>query len=112
MADLDRLLELIKQMKLAYFELIDAFPRPFFDRLAEIGSPFIRSVCFNGANLSNEPGALDFLLRMTELQDATVQNCSLSLTESLDLLIAATERINSLKIFSFDLGHHFCFTLI
>lgn len=113
-ADQVRLLEFIEKMNSCCLHLIDAaaFSRPFFDRLAEIGSS-IRSVTFNAANLITEPGALEFLFRMTELSKVVVQNCPLNLTESLDLAIAAFERIKkSIYFLAFDWGYHFHFTLI
>ena len=112
-ADQDRLLELIEKLKPSCLELMEAvvFPRQFFERLAEIVSPYIKNFTFNAVNL-NEPGAFDFLLKMTKLWEVVVWNCPLTFTESLDLLIAALEKMEALKYFGFQWGRSTSFCVL
>ena len=108
-ADEDRLLKFLKRMEPCYLELENnIFPLPFFDRLAKIK---LEGLHFNASHLGSDPGALDFLLRMSGLESVNVQYCSLALVECLDLLITAFERIESLDYFNFDWSLcSFCFS--
>ena len=106
-ADEDRLFEFLKRMRSCYLELDHIFPRPFFERLAEIK---LDELFFNASDLGSEPGALDFLLRMNGLESVTVQHCPLALTDCLDFMITAFERIRSLDCFDFDWMLSFSFT--
>ena len=106
-ADEDRLLEFLKRMRPSLLEFQDVYPRPFFDRLAEIQ---VNELHFRASDLGSEPGALDFLLRMSGLKSVTVRNCSLALTECLDFMITAFKRIRSLDYFQFDWRPSFSFS--
>ena len=107
-ADEDRLFKFLKRMEPCYLEInYIVFPRPFFDRLAKIN---LNGLDFSASKLGNEPDALDFLLRMNGLRSVTVRNCSLALTECLDFMVTAFERIESLDYFDFDWRPSFSFS--
>ena len=102
-ANQPRLLEFIERVKPTNLDLTSAaFPRSFFERLSKIGAPFILGLYLDAANLGAEPDALNFLLRITGLLEATVSNCPLTPTESLDLVIAAVEGTKSLLFLHLD----------
>ena len=95
-------LKLIEKSKASILSITAAFPRSFYERLAEIGSSSIQSLTLNAASFNAEPGVLDFLLRMNGLYEAVVENCPpLPLTEILDLLISAFEKLKNLIFLNF-----------
>ena len=98
-----RLFEFIQKVKPAClkFHREAVFPHPFYDRITEICSSYIRGICFDAGSLESEPAGLDFLLKMTELEFITVLNSQLPVIQSLEFMIAAFEKIESLNTFDF-----------
>ena len=103
-ANKPQLFQFIERVKPMDLKIRCVFPRSFFERLAKVGAPFILSLNFDAANLRFGPSALNFLLSMTRLNSATIFNCPLTLTESLDLIIAVVEKRKSPFTFTITWG--------
>lgn len=101
--DQDRLLEFIRKVRPNRLRLRHAkhFPCTFFDRLAEIASPFIEELEFDSQAFDYEPGAFDFLFKMSGLNRILIENRK---TVDLDLLLVAYEKFEDLCCISFHLG--------
>ena len=101
--DQERLLEFIQKARPRELSLCNeaSFSRPFFDRLAEICSSYIKEIFFDATNLGSELGALDFLLEMTELERITIIDSQLDVIPRLDFIIAIFEKIENLDSFEF-----------
>ena len=102
--DQARLLEFIQKARPRELSLCygTSFSWPFFDSLTEICSSYIKEIYFYATGLGSEPGALDFLFKMTELEEITIKDSQLDIIPSLELVIAAYEKIKSLECFEFD----------
>lgn len=101
--DPDRLYEFLQKVQPApVFENTAAFPRPLFDRLIEICSPFLQVFHLEAGHFSREPGALDFLWKMPKLKWLDITNGdAFTMVEVLDLAITAHEKIKTLREFWF-----------
>lgn len=103
-ADQTKLLEFIRKAKPIRLAIWSGaiFSRPFFDRITEICSPFIKMIYFHAGDLGSEPDALNFLLEMTKLEEINVYSCRFSVIRCLDFAMTAFEKIESLERFDFN----------
>lgn len=101
--DQERLLEFIRMARSYYmiFDSLAVFPRPFFDRLAEVCTSSLKMIDINAAKLSGKPDALDFLLKMAELKMISISNSHMLVIARLDFVILAFEKMKNLNTFFF-----------